>query len=59
MLTKRPHNGGNVQRKFQEILMTANSQTTIFFLQTRNNGMMDNDLHKNISQDFKIFWKSV
>jgi hypothetical protein len=41
MLTKRLHNGGNVQRKFQEMLMAANSQTTIIFLTTRDNGMME------------------
>ena len=35
------HNGANVQRKFQEMLMQANSQTITLFLTTRDDRIVE------------------
>jgi hypothetical protein len=40
LLQKSLHKGSNVQQKFPEILMAANSQTSPLFLTTRDNGII-------------------
>jgi hypothetical protein len=41
MLLKGLHNGVNMYRKFYKMLTVGNSQTTMLFLPTRNNGIME------------------